>query len=233
MASDSKSKCFHDCHSCRRVLEINSEQKGESDMEKGLLIVVSGASGTGKGTVCKKILSDMPKIFYSVSATTRQPRPGETDGVEYFFISREEFQNWIAEDKFLEYAEVYGNFYGTPLHKIEERLNRGENVLLEIDTQGALNVMKKCPEGIFIFLLPPSLEELKNRIKNRGTETPESLERRFNSAKAEISLGKKYQYAVVNDSVDSAVQKIKEIISAETCKVSRNKKIFEYLTSPQ
>lgn len=133
----------------------------------------------------------------------------------------------------MEYAEVYGNFYGTPLHKIEEHLNCGENVLLEIDTQGALNVMKKCPEGIFIFLLPPSLEELKNRIKNRGTETPESFEKRFNSAKAEISLGEKYQYAVVNDSVDSAVQKIKEIISAETCKVSRNKKIFEHLTSPQ
>lgn len=200
-------------------------------MEKGLLIVVSGASGTGKGTVCKKILSDMPKIFYSISATTRQPRHDEIDGVEYFFISREEFQKWIDEDKFLEYAEVYGNFYGTPIHKIEERLNRGENVLLEIDTQGALNVMKKCPEGIYIFLLPPSLEELKNRINTRGTETPESFEQRFNAAKAEISLGKKYQYAVVNDSVDTAVEKIKAIILAETCKVSRNEKIFSSLLS--
>ena len=199
-------------------------------MEKGLLIVISGASGTGKGTVCKKILADMPEIFFSISATTRQPRPGETDGVEYFFISHEEFKNWIAEDKFLEYAEVYGNFYGTPIHKIEERLNQGKNVLLEIDTQGALNVMKKCPEGIFIFLLPPSLEELKNRIQNRGTETPESLERRFNSAKAEISLCEKYQYAVVNDSVDEAVKKIKSIISAESCRVSRNKKLFVDLT---
>ena len=200
-------------------------------MEKGLLILVSGASGTGKGTVCKKILADMPEIYYSISATTRQPRPGETDGVEYFFISHEEFQKWIAEDKFLEYAEVYGNFYGTPLHKIEERLNRGENVLLEIDTQGALNVMKKVPDGVYIFLLPPSLEELKNRIKNRGTETPESLERRFNSAKAEITLAEKYQYVVVNDLVDSAVEKIKSIISAEICKVSRNKKILDELTS--
>lgn len=199
-------------------------------MKKGLLIILSGASGTGKGTVCKKILADMPEIFFSISATTRQPRPGETDGKEYFFISEEEFKNWIAEDKFLEYAEVYGNFYGTPLHKIEERLNQGKNVLLEIDTQGALNVMKKCPDGIFIFLLPPSLEELKNRIKNRGTETLENLERRFNSAKSEISLGEKYQYAVINDSVDEAVKKIKAIILAESCSVSRNKKFFDDLT---
>ena len=202
-----------------------------SNMEKGLLIVVSGASGTGKGTVCKKILNDMPKIFYSISATTRQPRSGETDGVEYFFITREEFQNWIAEDKFLEYAEVYGNFYGTPLHKIEERRNRGENVLLEIDTQGALNVMKKVPDGIYIFLLPPSLDELKSRIENRGTETPETLERRLNAAKSEIEVGKKYQYVVINDTVDEAVKKIKAIITAELCKTSRNKKILEDLTS--
>lgn len=199
-------------------------------MEKGLLILVSGASGTGKGTVCKKILSDMPEIFYSISATTRQPRPGEVDGVEYFFITREEFKTWIAEDKFLEYAEVYGNFYGTPLHKIEERRNRGENVLLEIDTQGALNVMEKVPDGVYIFLLPPSLDELRKRIENRGTETPETLERRLNAAKAEIEIGKKYQYVVINDTVEKAVEKIKSIISAELCKVSRNKKILEDLT---
>lgn len=199
-------------------------------MSKGLLILISGASGTGKGTVCKKILADMPEIFYSISATTRQPRTGETDGVEYFFITHEEFKKWIAEDKFLEYAEVYGNFYGTPLNKIEERLNRGEHVLLEIDTQGALNVMKKIPDGVYIFLLPPSLEELEKRIKIRGTESPESLKRRINSAKAEISLGRKYQYVVVNDSVENAVEKIKAIISAEICRVSRNKKILDELT---
>lgn len=202
-----------------------------SNMKKGLLILVSGASGTGKGTVCKKILQDMPEIFYSISATTRQPREGETDGVEYFFITHEEFKNWIAEDKFLEYAEVYGNFYGTPLHKIEERRNRGENVLLEIDTQGALKVMEKCPDGIYIFLLPPSLSELRNRIENRGTESPESLERRLNSAKSEIKIGKKYRYIVVNDSVDEAVRKIKAIITAELCKTSRNLKILDELTN--
>ena len=201
-----------------------------SNMEKGLLILVSGASGTGKGTVCKKILADMPEIFYSISATTRQPRPGESDGVEYFFITKEEFKNWIAEDKFLEYAEVYGNFYGTPLHKIEERRNRGEHVLLEIDTQGALNVMKKVPDGVYIFLLPPSLAELRDRIKNRGTETPESLDRRLNAAKSEIEIGRKYKYVVINDTVDEAVKKIKAIISAELCKTSRNEKILADLT---
>lgn len=198
-------------------------------MAKGLLIVISGASGTGKGTVCKKILAEMSGIYYSISATTRKPRTGETDGVEYFFITHEEFQNWIAEEKFLEYAQVYGNFYGTPLHKIEERRNRGENVLLEIDVQGALNVMKKIPDGVFIFLLPPSLQELRERIKNRGSETAETLERRFNAAKAEIAVGKNYQYVVVNDTVDNATEKIKSIIAAELCKVERNEEIFNSL----
>ena len=196
-------------------------------MKKGLLILVSGASGTGKGTVCKKLLSEMPEMYYSISATTRQPREGETDGVEYFFISVEDFKQKISEGKFLEYAEVYGNFYGTPLYKIEEHLDNGENVLLEIDTQGALKVMEKIPDGVYIFLLPPSLEELYSRIKNRGTEDEETLKRRFNSAKAEIEVGKKYQYAVINDLVDSAVEKIKSIILAESLKVSQQGEVFE------
>lgn len=200
-------------------------------MQKGLLVVISGASGTGKGTVCKKLLQEISTLFYSISATTRKPRAGETDGVEYFFISVDEFKNWIAEEKFLEYAEVYGNFYGTPAHKIEERLRRGEDVLLEIDIQGALNVMKKRPDGVYIFLLPPSLEELANRIKGRGSESPETFSRRFNAAKNEIAVGKNYQYVVVNDTVDAAVEKIKSIIAAERCKIQRNEILFENLLS--
>ncbi len=191
-------------------------------MNKGLLIVVSGASGTGKGTVCKKLLDDMPKISYSVSATTREPRPGEKDGREYYFLSRERFEERISKNEFLEYAEVYGNYYGTPLNEIEMRLNCGEDILLEIDTQGALNVKKRCPESVLIFLLPPSLEELRKRIEGRGTETPESLERRFNAAKEEISIGKKYDYVVVNDTVEFAVEKIKSILTAEKCRTDRN-----------
>jgi len=193
---------------------------------RGLLIVVSGASGTGKGTVCKKILDESPQIAYSISATTRAPRPGEIDGREYYFLSRDEFQSWIAGGKFLEFAEVYGNFYGTPLNKIEERLNRGEDILLEIDVQGALNVKRKCPEGIFIFLLPPSLDELKRRIEGRGTETPESLSRRLENAVAEIKTGLEYNYVVVNDSVDVAAAQIKSIITAERCRVERNREKF-------
>ena len=184
-------------------------------MQKGLLLVISGASGTGKGTVCKKLLEEIPTLFYSVSATTR--------------VTVDEFKNWIAEEKFLEYAEVYGNFYGTPIHKIEERLNRGEDVLLEIDIQGALNVMKKRPDGVYIFLLPPSLEELKNRIQGRGTESQETFERRFKAAFGEIETGKKYQYVVVNDTVDAAVSKIEAILAAERCKVNRNENLFEKL----
>ena len=195
-------------------------------MDRGMLTVISGASGTGKGTVCKKLLEMMPEMYYSISATTRQPRPGETDGVEYFFITVEEFKQRISAGQFLEYAEVYGNFYGTPLYKIEEHLSCGKNVLLEIDTQGALNVMEKISDGIFIFLLPPSLEELYARIKKRGTESEEVLARRFKAATAEIELGKKYQYVVVNDEVDKAVEKVQAIILAESCKVGRNEKIF-------
>ena len=195
---------------------------------RGLLIVISGASGTGKGTVCKKILNDLPALAYSISATTRNPRPGETDGKEYYFLGRDEFKTWIADGKFLEYAEVYGNFYGTPLNKIEERLNRGEDILLEIDVQGALNVKKKCPEGIYIFLLPPSLEELKRRIEGRGTETPESLERRLKNAVAEIKVGLEYDYVVVNDTIENAAEKIKTILTAERLKVARNAEKFNF-----
>ena len=189
---------------------------------RGLLIVVSGASGTGKGTVCKKLLSELPNVHYSISATTRQPRQGEVDGREYYFISEDEFKRWIADGKFLEYAEVYGNFYGTPLTKIEERLNRGEDVLLEIDVQGALNVKRKCPDGVYIFLLPPSLDELKCRIEGRGSETPDSLKRRLQAAVAEIQIGREYDYAVVNDTVDEAVAQIEAILVAERCRVARN-----------
>lgn len=168
-------------------------------------------------------------MFLSISATTRKPRPNEIDGREYFFLTEEKFKAGIAEEKFLEYAEVYGNFYGTPAQIIEERRNSGVDVLLEIDVQGAFKVMQKCPDSVSIFLLPPSFEELCNRIKNRGTESADVLKRRIDSATQEISFGKKYQYVVVNDTVDAAVAKIKAILAAERCKVIRNEFIFEEL----
>ncbi len=198
-------------------------------MKKGLLIVVSGPSGTGKGTVCGELLTQAQDLAYSISATTRQPRAGEVDGRNYYFMEKAEFEQKIAEGGFLEYANVYGNYYGTPLAKIEERLAAGEDILLEIDTQGALNVMQKCPDGLFIFLVPPSLAELERRIRGRGSETAESLERRMGSAKKEIEDGRKYGYVVVNDTVKKAVSRIMAIRMAEHCRVEKNQEIFEEL----
>ena len=192
-------------------------------------MVVSGPSGTGKGTVCSELLAQAEDLAYSISATTRQPRAGEVDGKNYYFMDKAEFEQKIAEGGFLEYANVYGNYYGTPLGKIEERLAKGEDILLEIDTQGALNVMKKCPDGLFIFLVPPSLAELERRIRGRGSETEESLQKRMGSACKEIEDGRKYSYVVVNDTVKHAVQRILAIRAAEHCRVDRNQEIFEEL----
>lgn len=191
-------------------------------MKKGLLIVISGPSGTGKGTVCKKLLKNN-NFWFSVSATTRAPREGEVHGKNYYFMTKEEFQDKIEENDFLEYAEVYGNYYGTPKSKVVEMLDKGKDVILEIDIQGALKVKENYKEGIFIFILPPSMEELKNRIIKRGTETEESLMTRFKSAYKEINYVSKYNYAVVNDKVNDAVEKIQSIIIAEKCRVDRIK----------
>ena len=196
-------------------------------MKKGLLIVISGASGTGKGTVCKELLVRERGIAYSVSAPSRAPRDGEAEGREYYFRTRTEFEAMIAAGAFLEYADVYGNYYGTPLAPIQERRAAGEDILLEIDTQGALNVMERCPDGTFIFLLPPSFEELRRRITRRGTETEEELMCRLHAAQDEIRLGKKYRYAVVNDTVTAAVERIRTILAAERFRADMNPAQFE------
>ncbi|MFA6939361.1 MAG: guanylate kinase [Clostridiaceae bacterium] len=193
--------------------------------KQGLLIVISGPSGAGKGTICKELLKD-GDLFLSVSITTRQPRQGEVEGESYYFYSKKDFQRKIEENDFLEYAEVYGNFYGTPKSKVIERLDKGEDVILEIDIQGALKVKENFEEGVFIFILPPSMEELKNRIIKRGSETPESLMTRFKSAYKEINYLSKYNYAVINDTVEEAVNKIRNIIAAEKCRVDRIKENF-------
>ena len=196
-------------------------------MKKGLLIVISGASGTGKGTVCKELLARERGVAFSVSATSRAPRDGEQDGREYSFRTREESEAMIAEGAFLEYADVYGNYYGTPLAPIEARRSAGEDILLEIDTQGALNVMERCPDGTFIFLLPPSLEELRRRITGRGTESEESLARRLAAARDEIRLGRRYRYAVLNDTVEDATARIQTILAAERLRADMNPTQFD------
>lgn len=190
---------------------------------KGVLLVISGPSGAGKGTICKALLEKHKDIYLSVSATTREPREGEVHGVNYFFTNKEDFLKKVEEGDFLEHAEVYGNYYGTPKSSVQKMLDEGRDVILEIDIQGALKVKENCEEGIFIFILPPSMEELKQRIIKRGSETPESLMTRFKSAYKEINYISKYNYAVVNDEIDTAVSKLEAIIAAEKCRVDRMK----------
>ena len=189
-------------------------------MKKGNLIVISGPSGAGKGTICKALFEREDNLYISVSATTRSPREGEVDGVNYYFLTQEEFKKKVDNNEFLEWAEVHGNYYGTPKFNVEEMINEGKNIILEIDVQGALNVKKNCEDGVFIFILPPSMEELKRRIIARGSETPESLIKRFKTAYEEINYISKYNYAVVNDDLEEAVKKVQNILYAEECRVN-------------
>ncbi|MDR4227625.1 guanylate kinase [Bacillus mojavensis] len=190
--------------------------------ERGLLIVLSGPSGVGKGTVRQAIFSqEDTKFEYSISVTTRNPREGEVNGVDYFFKTREEFEQMIADNKLLEWAEYVGNYYGTPVDYVEKTLQEGKDVFLEIEVQGALQVRNAFPEGLFIFLAPPSLSELKNRIVTRGTETDALIENRMKAAKAEIEMMDAYDYVVENDNIETACDKIKAIVLAEHLKRER------------
>ena len=190
---------------------------------KGLLLVVSGPSGAGKGTICKGLLNKNDQIKLSVSATTRKPRNGEVHGVNYFFIEKEEFTKMIENGEFLEYAQIYDNFYGTPKAAIIECLEKGQDVILEIEMQGARQIKEVYPEGVFIFVLPPSLEELKSRIVGRGTETQEEIEKRFSCAFEEINQIVNYDYFIVNEDIEKSVSDVEAIICAEKNKVTRYK----------
>ncbi len=189
--------------------------------ERGLLIVLSGPSGVGKGTVCGALRQQDTDILYSVSATTRSPREGEVDGVNYFFKTRDDFEEMIKNDKLLEWAEYVGNYYGTPVDYVEKTLSEGKDIILEIEVQGALKVRQQFPEGVFIFLMPPSLAELRSRIVNRGTESEDLINNRMTVAKDEIEMMDKYDYVVENDVVDLAVERIKAIVVAEHCRKDR------------
>ncbi len=186
---------------------------------RGLLLVVSGPSGVGKGTICKALMKLREDIVLSISMTTRPPRPGETEGVNYFFTNHEGFESMIENGELLEYAKVYDNYYGTPKAFVMEQLEKGMDVLLEIDIQGALKVKEQYPEGVFIFILPPTMEELRNRIVGRGTETPEAIDKRFTAAYNEIDLMENYNYFIFNDRVDLATTRLISIIEAERLRI--------------
>ncbi len=187
----------------------------------GKLFIISGPSGAGKGTICKRLIEDTD-IELSVSMTTRNPRPGEIEGVSYYFTTKENFQKEIKEGGFLEHAEVYGNYYGTPKKKVIEKLSQGIDVVLEIDIQGALKVKEAYPNGIFIFILPPSMAELRKRITGRGSETEEAINMRLGETLKEVSYIDKYDYCVVNGELMEAVNRVKAILIAEHSRVSKN-----------
>ena len=190
--------------------------------ERGLLIVFSGPSGVGKGTVRQEIFSTPDHKFeYSVSMTTRAQRPGEVDGKDYFFRSREEFEELIRKGQMLEYAEYVGNYYVTPLTYVNETLDKGIDVFLEIEVQGALQVKKKVPDAVFIFLTPPDLNELQERLVGRGTDSEEVIAQRIERAREEIALMSEYDYAIVNDEVPLAAERVKRVIEAEHFRVDR------------
>lgn len=186
-----------------------------SETRKGMLLVISGPSGTGKGTIIEALMKADKSLVFSVSATTRDPRPGEVDGVHYHFMTVEKYNELVEQGAFVEHAQVHGNLYGTLRSEVYSRLERGENVVLDIDVQGALNVIATEKEKVSIFILPPSLTVLRERLTGRGTETPEAIERRMNNAIWEISQKDNYEYKVINDNLDDAIRTVQAIIEAE------------------
>ncbi len=199
-------------------------------MEKkppGLMFVVSAPSGAGKTTLCRALLRIFPKLHFSVSHTTRPPRPGEMDGRDYYFIDPEHFQQMVQKGEFAEWAEIYGHRYGTSVSHLEKVLADGRDVLLDIDTQGARQMREKKMPGVFIFILPPSLRELERRLSSRKTEEPTARERRLSKAKVEIAEARWYDYLIVNDELGKAQEKMKAIILAEKCRCERMMRVLE------
>ncbi len=195
-------------------------------MSKGLLFVVSGPSGAGKGTICRELIEKID-IELSVSMTTRKPRPGEIEGKNYYFVTEEEFINTIENNGFLEYAKVYGNYYGTPKDIVLKKLEEDRDVVLEIDIQGALRIRESYPKGVFIFILPPSMSELRKRITGRGSETEADINLRLGETFKEVSYIDKYNYCVINGEINEAVNRVAAIIKAEHSKVAED--IYELI----
>lgn len=187
-------------------------------MKQGRIIIISGPSGVGKGTVVKRIMAENSNLCFSVSATTRAMRPGEADGINYYFISREQFEDMIQKGEFLEYACYTGNYYGTPEFAVNAALAQGRSVVLEIDVQGALQVMQRRADAVSIFIAPPSYEELRRRLVGRGDTDPHNMEQRLQEAHNECARAKEYDYTVINDSLEDAIHKVQSILTAENCR---------------
>lgn len=198
--------------------------------KKGLLLLVSGPSGVGKGTICKALFDRNPYMKFSVSATTRARREGEIDGINYFFKTRQEFEDMIENDEFLEYMILFGtNYYGTPRKYVKEEVDAGHDIILEIDVNGAIKVKQAYPEAVMIFVVPPAFSDLKSRLINRSSDSAESIDTRLEAAMHEISALDKYDYIIINDYIDKAVAQIEAIVSAEKASMKRNKDIKERL----
>ena len=200
-------------------------------MAKGILFVVSAPAGCGKDTILEQALSRNINLHYSVSATTRAMRPGEVDGVSYHFKSREQFEEMIAHNELLEHTEYCGNYYGTPRRAVEDMLESGRNAVLKIEIEGAANVKKLFPEAILIFILPPSMQELENRLRGRGTEDEPTIQKRLQQARTELSYAKNYDYAITNGELEKAVDDLVAVVTAESFKVTRNADLLERLIS--
>lgn len=195
-------------------------------MRKGKTFIISGPSGVGKSTVLKSLLEKRDNVYFSVSATTRSPRAGEEDGVHYHFIDIDMFRNWIAKDEFLEYAEYVGNFYGTPKKYVDAAMDSGKDVILDIEVQGAIQVVSKRPDTVRIFIAPPSWDELERRLTERGTDTQEKIQKRLLRAKVEFQTAHTYDYFVINDTVENAVRELDAIMTAEHCKPQERMEII-------
>ena len=189
----------------------------------GMLLIISGPSGTGKGTLVNKLMESDPTFRFSCSVTTRKPRQGEIDGVHYYFVEEEDFERMVANNEFLEHATVHGNHYGTLRKPVEDLMKQGHNVLLDIDPQGAINVMENADDYVSIFILPPSYTELRKRLEGRGTDAPEVIERRMNNARGEILKVDRYQYSIVNDDLETAYEQLKQIVECEKQRTTRCK----------
>ena len=195
-------------------------------MTKGKCFIISGPSGVGKSTVLHALMEKRKNVYFSVSATTRDPRPGEEDGVHYHFLDVDTFRQWIANDEFLEYAEFVGNFYGTPKRFVDEAMEQGKDVILDIEVQGAIQVTSKRPDAVRIFIAPPSWAELERRLTDRGTDSPDKIQKRLLRAKVEFQTAHTYDYFVINNTVEEAVEELNAIMTAEHCKPKERMEIL-------